>query len=99
MNFDLITVFNEANNNNQVGNRQGHYSDAYVRTIFCDVDRAINPKFYKRVNFNVRFYYDNNSKRFYLLKYDNDQKFYRKIEIYHYKFYNSLYNQLMNIIA
>ena len=99
MNFDLVIVFNEANNNNQVGDRVAHYGDDYVRTIFCDVDRAIHPKFFKRVNFNVRFYYDNNLERFYLLKYDTDQKFYRKINIYQYKFYNSLYNQLMNIIG
>lgn len=88
-----IKIYNESDN--YVANREPHFDDNFVKSIFCNIYRSKNNLVVKKDVNHIEYFYDKFNDEFYLIKYDKQQNINRKIRINHYKFYDLLYGKLI----
>jgi hypothetical protein len=96
MSIVSIKIFNESDN--YVSNREPHFDDNFVWSIFNDIHRAKDNLVVKKGVNNIEYFYDKFNDEFYLIKHDKQQNINRKIRISHYKFYDLLYGKLIKFV-
>lgn len=95
MSIVSIKIYNESDN--YVANREAHFDDNFVKSIFCNIYRSKNNLVVKKSVKHIEYFYDKFNDEFYLIKYDKIQDINRKIRISHYKFYDLLYGKLIKL--
>ena len=96
MSIVSVKIFNESDN--YVANREPHFDDNFVCSIFNNIHRCKTNLVVKKGVNHIEYFYDKFNDEFYLIKYDKSQKINRKIRISHYKFYGLLYEKLINLL-
>lgn len=96
MSIVSIKIFVESDN--YVANREAHFDDNFVCSIFNNIHRCKHNLVIKKHVNHIEYFYDKFNDEFYLIKYDKSQNINRKIRISHYKFYDLLYGKLIKFV-